>query len=161
MDIQGVAELARLWEAAPDITREELSRTMTEAGLLLKREVKERTPVATGTLRKSITSRQRVLAGNVIGVVGSPLNYAVSVELGTRPHFPPVAPLKDWVKQKLDLPSKQAGAVAHAIVRTIGMRGTKGTHMFRDAFAANREQIARLFEAARTRIVARLGEGSA
>ena len=146
---------------APDITREELLRTTTEAGLLLKREVQERTPVATGTLRKSIKSRKRVLSRNVIGEVGSPLNYAAAVELGTKPHFPPVEPLKDWVKQKLDVPASQVGSVAHAIVRKIGKRGTKGAHMFRDAFEANREQIVRMFEEARDRIIERLGESSA
>jgi hypothetical protein len=33
----------------------------------------------------------------VIGVVGSPLAYALPVEIGTRPHFPPVAAILDWV----------------------------------------------------------------
>ena len=159
LDIQGVAELARLWEQSEELVREELLRTTTEVDLLLEREVKERTPVGVGaSLRASIFSEERALADNVIGEVGTPMNYAIPVELGSKPHFPPIEPLKDWVRQKLNVPAEEVGQVAFLIARKISKQGTKGAHMFRDAFVANRAQVERMYDEAQTRIVNRLSD---
>jgi hypothetical protein len=37
---------------------------------------------------------------NITGKFGSPLNYAACVENGTRPHFPPVSAIIEWVHKK-------------------------------------------------------------
>ena len=157
MDIQGAAEIAALWAQAPEICREELLRAVTEADLLLEREIKERTPTTFGVLRASVFGEEQVLADSVIGVVGTAMSYAVPVELGTQPHFPPIEPLKDWVRAKLNVPPEQVDEVAYLVARKIAAHGTKGAHMFGDAFAANQGQIARMYEGAHARIVQRLG----
>jgi hypothetical protein len=160
MDIQGAAELAALWQQAPDIVRAELLAATTEADGLLEREIQERTPTGIGgALRTSIKGQETVLADSVIGVVGTPLSYAVPVELGTRPHFPwPIEPLKDWVRHKLDVPPEEVDEVAFLIARKIAARGTEGAHMFSGAFEANRVQITGMYERARDRIVERLAD---
>jgi hypothetical protein len=65
----------------------------------------------------------------------------VPVELGTRPHFPPVDALMDWVKVKLGISSPtEARRVAFLVARKIAARGTQGAFMFRDAFNAGRTE---------------------
>jgi hypothetical protein len=83
---------------------------MHGATMYLEGEVKERTPAAHGTLKQSISSEVHELGDAVIGVVGSPLAYAVPVELGTRPHFPPVDAIEDWVNVKLGMAGPEARA---------------------------------------------------
>ena len=63
-------------------------RAIIKATALLEREVKERTPFGvTGLLRQSIAAQKPYRSGvdNMIGVVSSPLDYVVCVELGTKP----------------------------------------------------------------------------
>ena len=158
LDLQGFAEFSALWQQAPEIVREELLAAITEADLLLEREVKERTPTGVGgTLRSSIFGREMVLADNVIGEVGTMVSYAIPVELGTRPHFPPIEPIKDWVRHKLGVAPEQVDEVAYRVARKIAARGTQGAHMFGEAFAATRSQINAIMLRAQERIVARLG----
>lgn len=148
------AQLAR----APDVVRDELVAAMTEADLLLEREVKERTPKAHGLLRESIIGTEHVGALGVEGVVGSPLIYAAPVELGTKPHFPPVDALVDWVKTQLHITDeREARGVAFLVGRKIARSGTKGAFMFQKSFDAMRAQIDQIFAQAQARIVTRLG----
>lgn len=159
IDASEVALLAKAWEAAPEMVRGELAAAMTEATAFLQRETQGRTPVAMGTLRASIQAREpQILSDQVIGVVGSPLDYAEPVELGTRPHFPPIQPLQDWVQQKLGIgDEKESRQVAFAVARKIARVGTKGAFMFSGAFRASEPQVQRIFAAANERIAERLG----
>lgn len=176
-DLQALVELQRAFERAPQLVAEEMLRAMAEADLLLQREAQELTPVGVGGgggLRGSITRREEPLSGGrILGVVGSPLSYAAAVELGTRPHMPPIEPLIDWVRQKLPAGQRvsiktrrstitkegagEAERIARAIQWKIAHYGTPAVGMFHRALAANRAQIARIFGAARERIAQRLG----
>lgn len=164
LDIRAAAALARAFEQAPEIVTEELVAAATESSLLLEREVKELTPTgigAGGGLRGSVSAREpRVLADNVIGEVGTPMNYAVPVEIGTKPHFPPIQPLADWAEHKLGVPREEARSVGFLIARKISQKGTEGVHMFERAFATNEPQVQQFFEAAQTRIAERIGAAS-
>lgn len=164
IDLQGAAELERAWRRAPEIVAEEMTRAMWEAETLAEREVKERTPVGVGGgggLKGSIIAKMpHVSPAGVLGVVGTPLNYAVPVELGTRPHMPPIAPLRDWVEARLGIPEERSYGVARAVAFKIKAHGTKGRHMFKEGFKAARPQIVRMFEAARRRIAERLAGNS-
>lgn len=146
--------------AAPEIAMEELTAWVWEGSLLLQREAVENTPRgigAGGGLAGSIIAGEpEVLADQVIGMVGSPLNYAVPVELGTKPHFPPLKPLQDWARHKLGLSPEQAEQAGRAIQRAIGRRGTKGAHMFGRAIETNEPQLRRMAEARGRRVADRL-----
>lgn len=158
IELHGAAELAAAWAKAPDVVAEELTRTTWEAELLLQREIQDRTPTgATGLLRESIHAREpRRLDRIVIGEVGTSIAHAVPVELGTRPHFPPIAPLQDWAEAKLGLDAEAARGAAFAIARTIAKRGTRGAFMFEHGFARARAQIVQMYDAALLRIRNRL-----
>ncbi len=152
-----VARLERAFQAAPGIVREELRKFAVAATMLLEGEVKDRTPQgAHGHLAQSITSEVSNLADGVLGVVGSPLAYAVPVELGTKPHMPPIQPLEDWVQHKLGKMGPEIKRVAQAIAWKIKHHGTKGAFMFKDAFEANQDEVLRQFEATAARIVQRI-----
>jgi hypothetical protein len=65
------------------ISREKLSKFLEESARTVFEEVKNRAPARTGRLRESITL---VRVSDLHYVIGSPLEYAVYVERGTRPH---------------------------------------------------------------------------
>lgn len=160
INLDKTGELAALWRQAPSICRDELLRAMTEVDLLVQREVQEATPTAAGTLRSSIHSEETISATGVIGMVRSPLNYAEPVELGTKPHFPPVEALADWVRIKLGISDeREARSVAFLIARKIASKGTEGTHMFKKTMARVEPQLDARFAQARDRILSRMAEG--
>lgn len=157
-----VADLRRLeaaFKAAPELVQEEMRGFMTEATALLQGEVQSRTPTTHGTLRGSIIGSVTELEGGigVQGVVGSALEYAEAVELGTRPHMPPVAPLVDWVRQKFGLSGKEAQSAAWRVARGIARHGTPAAGMFHFAWRDNQAQILSMFKARMQRITAQLG----
>lgn len=160
IDTRQAAMFAQAFAAAPDIVDEELYRAGVEAVLFLEREVKERTPSGVGGgagLKGSISGRAtRPSIDGAIGVVGSPLAYAVPVEMGTRPHMPPVQPLEDWARYKLGLSEAEAKSVGFLVARKIAREGTKGAHMFGNAIADNEVHVLRMFSSALDRIGERM-----
>ena len=117
----------------------------------LEAEVHERTPTTFGVLRNSLLSVVQASPAGVLGVVGSPLEYAPYVELGTKPHAVSrlgKEALAQWAVQKLGVSEKAAMGVAFCIARKIRREGTKGAFMFRDSLAAIEPQILAQFEAA-------------
>lgn len=154
------------WLQAPTIVRQELVAAMTEADALIEREVKERTPTgasgggASG-LKGSIFGEETVGLDNVIGLVGTAMSYATPVELGSKPHFPPIEPLIDWVVSKFGVNEQEARGIAFLVARKIARKGTKGAHMFQKAFDANEAQVNSMFVRAVARIAERCARGSA
>lgn len=148
--------------ALPEITQAELHRAMFEATVLLEREVKDATPTATGLTRASIGSFVTDVPDGLLGVVGSAQPHVEYVELGTRPHFPPLEPIQDWVRVKFGISEEsEIEAAALAIARKIAARGTLGVGMFHRTWARLGPQVETLFSRARDRIAARMAGGSA
>ncbi|MBR0650374.1 HK97 gp10 family phage protein [Roseomonas terrae] len=143
---------------APEIFAGELVPAVTEASLFAEREVKERTPTSgAGTLRDSIGALPVTISGTAItGGVGTSLSYAAAVELGSKPHWAPIAPLLDWVQRKLGLTGEEAESAAQAIQFKIAARGTEGQFMFRDGFAHVEPFVRGLLKAASERAAARM-----
>lgn len=138
-------ELTRKYPEASDRAR--VSRT-TQVLLLLERVVKLKTPVGAGPTHLRDTIFQKVQRGAqaIIGILGTPCAYGEPVEMGTRPHFPPIAPIRHWVEKKLGITGKEAGSVAFLIARAISKRGTKGAAMFEEGFGENEADIIRILE---------------
>lgn len=168
LTLAGLDQIAALWQQAPAIAERHLVAAMEESLLLLQREVADATPTgAHQLLRKSIVAEPvRRLADGLLGVVdvedrtgkyGSPLNYAVAVELGTRPHMPPLEPLVDWTKAKLGLKGKAATAAAEGIRWKVFHQGTEGAFMFKTTHEKRRGYIQRRFERAVADLAAELG----
>jgi len=164
LDASDFAELGSYWNRAPDITREELLVAMTDADVLLQGELMQSLPLGAGGaagLRGSVAHEEQALADRVLGTTYSPKEYAVYVELGTRPHLPPIQPLIDWVEARLGLHDDEAKGVAFAISRAIGVRGTKANPVWRTVWERSQAEIRRKFDAAMQRIAGRLAGGVA
>ena len=151
-----------LASAPTAILNAELHRALLEATALLEREVKDATPTATGLTRASIGSFITEIPDGLLGVVGSAQPHVEYVELGTRPHFPPLEPIQDWVRVKFGISEQsEIEAAALAIARKIAVRGTLGVGMFHRTWARLEPQVQAIFSRAADRIVSRMAGGSA
>ena len=127
--------------------RESGTELMLKALGVLQRAVALRTPVNTGQLRASAGFSQPVVSGkSVEGRLGTNVVYALPVEFGSRPHWPPRAPIEFWVKRKLRVPAHQVRPVAFLVARKIARRGTPAKEMFRRGLEESRQQLARIFD---------------
>lgn len=171
--------VTRALATAPTVVMEELERFFATVLPQLTSEVADRTPASQGHLRASIIGSANVNESGFLGVVSTSLNYAIPVELGSKPH--PVSEegilaIAEWAKRKLPLgqavslktgrPLKTKGldeaalSAAHAIAWKIRHHGTKGAFMFRDAFVANKAWVIGQFDDTVNRIVKRIGGAS-
>ena len=135
---------------------------LVESTLLLQTETVNRTPVSAGFLRRSIGSDVRGNGLNMTGVVGSPLVYALPVEQGAAPHFPPEGPIALWVTRHSLNYIKfgyeiSVAQLAHLIARKINITGIKPTWMFRDALEASTSRIQKILQVAARNVVNVLG----
>ncbi|WP_153117372.1 hypothetical protein [Rhodocyclus tenuis] len=156
--LAGFAEVEALWAKAPEIAREEFRALIFKGVNAMEEDAKNLVPTNHGSLRASIYHEVREFAVGlgVEGVTGTASNYAIPVELGSKPHTPPIAPLIDWAQQKFGLEEKEAEGVAFAVAYRIAQRGTLGVGMFHRAFAANRGALEAGSRVAAKRIVARM-----
>lgn len=158
-DIKAAVAITSAFAQAPEIVLDELETAMGSAVAYLQRETQENTPTAMGSLRQSFIGGVQVMAllDSVFGTVSSPLPYALPVEMGTKPHHPPLEPLINWVEVKLGLYGDEAESAARSIQRKIGRFGTPGYGMARFALIDGKDTIAAEFSDAAERIVARVG----
>jgi hypothetical protein len=164
LQVETAVQITRAFAAAPVIVMDELETAMGSALLYLQRETVENTPSDLGTLRNAFITDVYVSTGldAVFGTLSNPLPYALPVELGTKPHSPPLDPLIGWVERKLDLFGDEAEAAARAIQRKIGRVGSPGYGMARFALIDGASTIQAEFAEAAARITARIAaEGSA
>lgn len=165
LDVRGAERASNLLDKAPDVVLDEMETATYEGNLLIEREVRERTPAGVGAgggLRGSIHSqRPRRSFDGIIGVTGTSALHAIPVEVGTKPHFPPLAPLVEWVKVKLGLSDNEAYAAARGVQRKIGRKGTEGAHMFEKGLEAAEPQIETIYERALDRAEKRIAGGAA
>jgi len=175
MDIQisleGLTEITGMLTNYPEIAAKHLHEAMVEITDLLYRETVDATPTVEGHLRGSITREVQVSDTGFIGVVGSASPYVVAVELGTKPHLPPIAPLIDWVEKrglakvfsiKTHKAMKPKGRdeaaitlqIAEAIAWKIFHHGTQGQFMFTNTWNKQQAYINQRFVLARGRIMA-------
>ncbi|WP_293222311.1 hypothetical protein [Ottowia sp.] len=161
LSLSGLDALVRGLAQAPEFTHRELLVTMTEATLLVEREAKENTPRVTGMTAASIASDSFSTPVGVIGTVGSSQPTLTFLELGTRPHMPPVEALEPWVRAVLGVEPKRARSVAYLVARKIARKGTKAQRPLDKAIAATDGQVLRMFEDAAGRVAAHLAGGAA
>lgn len=118
------AEVERLLYSPTGPVHREVSRVTSR----VESAVKRRCPVEEGLLRASVYSLVYAVRGvAVIGEVGSPLEYAIYVELGTGIYGPSGGMIRPRRARFLVWESK-GGQVIFA--RQV--RGQPGQHMFRD-----------------------------
>lgn len=156
LDAGSLDVLAHAFEQFPEYARQELLVFGHSATQYLQGEVIDRTPAAEGALRDSAFTHVEELPTGMIGVVAMSSPYVEAVEIGTKPHMPPIAPLEQWVKTKLGLSGKEGARAARGIQWKIYHHGTKGAHMFERTLEAGAAEVERLFAATMRRLADRL-----
>jgi hypothetical protein len=141
------------------VCQEELVAATEYAVNTLQGAIVPRTPVNMGALRAAWQSKVEPFGSSVdvLGRVFNPLGYALAVETGSRPHFPPPGPLALWARRKFSLTEKEARSVGFLVARAISRRGTKAWWMARDGLAGARGQVEARYRSSVDRIVQRLG----
>jgi hypothetical protein len=115
-------------------------------------EVVKYTPVDQGILRGSVYGRVVDQWPRVQGLLGSPLVYAEPVEYGSRPHWPPRAPIQSWVHRKFGFLGQAMIRVAFLVARAISRHGTRAHGMFQRGLALAERVGPRFLEAALKRV---------
>lgn len=112
----------------------------------------------TGTLKRAFYPELRGHGAQLKGVVVNPMEYALPVELGTKPHTPPLDAIKRWAQLKLGLSGKELRRAAGAIWATIRRKGTEAHPFAEDAIERAEPTIQNRFEQGLDRIAHRLAK---
>lgn len=143
-------QLADYWTKAPQLVISELSQTLAGASAMLENKIVSQLPRgATSHLAQSVSTIGPITThATAETMTGSSLIYAAPVELGTKPHFPPIAPLEDWVQAVLGIEDEmEINKVATLIAIKISKKGTKGNFAYRDAFVQSESALNVQFKA--------------
>ena len=137
LSVKGLVETQRkLEQAIADLHGAPMKDGMRKATLLVEGDAKRLAPVDQGLLRASIASELRtegVGGRDVVGVVGSAKSYAAVMEVGSKPHWPPISALQAWADRH--------GVSAFVVARAIARRGTKPRLYLQTAFEQNQQKI--------------------
>lgn len=157
VDLSSVEKMmARYSEVSAAVQKEKI----TSAALLLERAIKLHTPEGAGPvhIRDTIFHKIEAYGASVRGIIGVPAIYGEPLEMGTRPHFPPVAPIEHWVERKIGLSGKEAKSVAFLIARAISKRGTKGAKMFHKGMEEQEAAVMAILESIPAEIIRRIAQ---
>lgn len=86
---------------------------------------------ATGDLQRNIYFHVR---SEWHGEVTSEAPHSAFVEYPTRPHWPPISALVEWVRIKFGLHGREAESAGFLVARAISRKGTKGIFFMERAF---------------------------
>jgi phage gpG-like protein len=145
--VQGLAEAKQKMEqVAGDLAGDDFKKQMQLVTLMVLKTAREEAPVNTGRLKNSLTGEVTVSRDNIVqGVVGTNVTYGPYMELGTRPHFPPLAALQVWARRH--------GIPVFLVARAIARRGTAPRNYLQNAFDRNQTEIRRRLDSAVSTIV--------
>jgi len=146
--LEGADRLAGALRRSPRVVAAEQARAMTRSLLLVEADARRGVRQDSRQLMNSITHRMREQGDALVGEVGPSVRYGLYVERGTRPHWPPRAPLEGWARRH--------GVSVFAVQRAIARKGTRARPFLEPAFRKNEPAIVRLFAAAGARITATL-----
>lgn len=91
-------------------------------------------------------------------------DYWKYLEYGTKPHFPPINKIEEWIRVKPVVPYAMDGRVpttkqlAYLIGRKISEVGTKPTHLLEETLDSNEELIDKLCDLIMDKIIEQLDE---
>lgn len=152
IQLQGFERLQKAFIQAPALVAREMLAWMETASGHLIDEITAITPKDTGLLQKSFTANiESAGTLGVSAVIGTPLNYALPVEFGSKPH---------------DILPKNGNAL-HFMIRGVPVfakkvhhPGTKGYFMVTRAFEENKTQIQDSFNRMVERVIVAVARGA-
>lgn len=123
IELIGAEELRRVMRD-PEFVKGPATDFVRSVAFEVLGHAQENAPSNFGRLRNSLTVDLKSRTGEVSATVGSNLMYAKPVEHGSKPHWPPLAPIELWVRRKLRVPAARSKSVAFLVARKISRRGT-------------------------------------
>jgi HK97 gp10 family phage protein len=145
-DLQGMLQSIR--RVLPEYAAKAVSAHAIAVQARAKQNISDIPAVDTGRLRSSI----KIQGSGISARVGSDVNYAPSIEFGTRPHFPPLEPIRQWCRRH-QLPE----GIAYVIARKIARNGTPAKPFLFPAFEAERPNFEHEIREAFSQIRGQLG----
>jgi HK97 gp10 family phage protein len=146
VEVKGLKEAQRkMDQTARDLSGTPIFEAMRDATLVVVRSARQNAPVDTGRLRASIMPEVVQRDKVITGIVGSNVTYAPYMELGTRPHWPPLKALEVWARRH--------NTVAFVVARAIAKKGTKARKFLWDAVQSNRNKIAEILSSTIGKII--------
>lgn len=114
------------------VMKDEITAYLTKGSKQLERAIAEKMPVNTGATRGALFSQVRGVAqGRGEAIVSLPVEHAEVLESGSKPHWPPRAPIELWVAQRF----REKGGSIRAAVRSVRKRGSRETFADRQSAA--------------------------
>src|SRR5262245_3364065 len=118
VDLRGVDDVRRNINAVrsgfPEWLAAANERTANEIADLARRNIKNIDAYATGAMYAGIQVTSS--PGGLVFTVGCTEKYAPFVEMGTRPHFPPLDAIREWCRVR-GIPESAAFPIARQIAR--------------------------------------------
>lgn len=87
-----------------------------------------------GDLKKSINEQVERFVNEFQLRVGPNMQHGIFVHEGTRPHWAPIGPIRNWVRKKLNLIGDEVDAAAYAIQQKIADEGTEPVPFMLDVY---------------------------
>lgn len=131
--IEGLDELIEKSEKLNGHLPAILRTLLEKATFKIEGIAKDIVPHDAGLLRASINPKIDPSPIPMWGKVGPSLKYGLFVELGTKPHWPPIGPLKGWARRH--------GVSPYALQAAIAKRGTRAQPFMRPALEKSKEDI--------------------
>lgn len=115
--VTGVENAIKVFKNIEDSTLFKIRKQVLKTALKVESEAKKKAPSDTGRLRSSIQTK--IISGGLEAEVFANAKYALHVEYGTKPHFPPSSALRGWARRH-NMPNLE-----FIIARSISRRGTR------------------------------------
>jgi hypothetical protein len=160
-----IEDLQRLQRRYPIESEEAIVDALKIIVTRMEGAVKKRTPVGVGGaagLRGSIFGEITRRNQEVVGKVGSPLEYAEVIEYGRKPNnrMPPKEPIMLWLRRKLRMDWDEAEEVQFGIRVNIARWGfltwPEGARMFEKSFQEHERWIYRMLKGIPGRIAKKI-----
>lgn len=149
VEIRGLVEATRaMAKVAAGLTGPVVLDGIRRATALVLRDAKKNVPVDSGQLKSSLTADVRVEgmgSRRVMGVVGTNKSYGPYVEMGTKPHWPPLKAVETWARRH--------GISPFLVARSIATKGTKAVKFLQRSFDDNRATIKDIIGTAVSKVV--------
>ena len=123
---------------------EQLGKALLAEILKILRISNRKIKVDTGATRASQYSELEVKPNNITAEGGYKSNVALWLDQDTRPHMPPIQPLKEWAWRKgLAKDEEDAERIAWGVAKIIQRFGTKGDFFFTNTVNEERANVER------------------
>jgi hypothetical protein len=149
VSITGAAEVQRAIRNLANLAPQKLKAAVEDSTVTIHGEARRNVTTDVGFLKNSIDFEVTTSSG-ITGEVRVGSSYGPYVEFGTKPHFPPVAPLEEWARRHGMPPG-----TGYLIARKIAQTGTVAQPFLFPAAEAERN---RFFDAIRAALVASVRE---